>query len=104
MDIMEKIKTYIVVKDFNKMGSVVMGFNTDEESDLRCRHLLSRCLLTAKPPIQVVKLGGPNALDVYAEYAPYSFTDNEQVLLGICLTGQMPDVLEDGTIVNFPIR
>ena len=95
MDIMEKIKTYIVVKDFDKIGSVVMGFNTDAESDLRCRHLLSRCLLIAKSPIQVVKLGGPNALDIYAEYAPYLFTDNEQVLLDICLTGQMPIIVED---------
>ena len=104
MVIMSKIKTYVLIKDFNKMGSAVMGFDIDKESDLRCRHLLCRCLLIAKSPIQVVKLGGPNVLDVYAEYAPYWFTENEQDLLDICITGKMPDVLEDGTIVNFPIR
>lgn len=104
MVIMSEVKTYVLIKDFNKMGSAVMGFGIDKESDLRCRHLLCRCLLIAKSPIQVVKLGGPNVLDVYAEYAPYWFTENEQDLLDICITGQMPDVLEDGTIVNFPIR
>lgn len=104
MSIMDEIKTYVVIKDFNKDGSAVMGFSLTKEEDLRCRHLLCRCLLIAKPPLQVVKLGGPDALNVYGEYAPYWFAEKEQDLLDICITGQMPDVHEDGTISNFPVR
>lgn len=60
--------------------------------------------MIAESPLQVVKLGGIGALEVYSEYAPYYFAKDEQEMLDICITGKMPDVHEDGTITNFPVR
>lgn len=65
-----------------------MGF--DEEHDVEFRLLLSKCLMLAKEPLQVVKLGGPDVLNVYAEYGPYAFYDNEYDLIKICMPGVCP--------------
>lgn len=85
-----KFHNFIVIKDFWKIGSICMGFADNE--DLKFRETLSRCSLIAKTPLQVVRLGGGSAkcLEIYSEYSPYTFTDNPQDLLDVCLTGQCP--------------
>lgn len=85
-----KFQSFIVIKDFWKVGSACMGFAEDE--DVLFRATLSKCLLIAKSPLQVVRLNGPSAecLEVYAEYAPYTFFDDPQALLDICISGECP--------------
>lgn len=77
-------KYWIVIKDFRKHGSVCKGYTSEEDEHFR--EILARCLGIAKPPLQVVRLGGPDCLDGYGEYAPYSFVE-DQDLLNVCLTG-----------------
>lgn len=81
---------FIVIKDFWKIGSACMGFGPDEGELFRAT--LSKCSLIAKEPLQVVRLGGPSArcLETYGEYGPYTFYDNPQDLLDICITGNCP--------------
>ena len=83
-------KSFIVIKDFWKIGSACMGFSEDEDELFRAT--LSKCLLIAKDPLQVIRVGGPNAecLEIYAEYKPYTFYDNPQDMLDICITGNCP--------------
>lgn len=90
---------FIVIKDFYKIGSAVMYFN--KENDEEFRSLLSRCLMLAKSPLQVVRLGGPNCLDIYAEYAPYTVIAEEQEMLNICITGNCPGYTEEEYIKLF---
>ena len=78
-------KYYIVIKDFRKHGSLTKGYTEEEEEHFR--EILSRCLGIAKSPLQVIRLGGPMCLDVYGEYAPYTFVD-DQDLLDACLSGK----------------
>lgn len=40
--------------------------------------------------LQVVSLGGPNALEIYGEYAPYTFYTDPQDMINICLSGEAP--------------
>lgn len=63
----EGCRDFIIVKDFYKYGSACMCFKPDDQNSFR--YLLTQCLLLAKWPIQVVRLGGPKALDSYGEYA-----------------------------------
>ena len=85
---------YIVIKDFYKIGSAVMGFNAEE--DIRFRHLLCRCLLLGKrKDLQVVRMGGPECLYMYGEYGPYFVFDNDQDLIDICLIGDCPGYVND---------
>lgn len=84
----EEHDRYIVIKDFNKIGSAVMGYT--KETSTKFRNLLSRCDWIAKSPIQVVLVAGPNALNIYYEYAPFFVYDDEQDLIDICLTGNCP--------------
>lgn len=81
-------KNYIVVHNFNKIGSAVMEF-TDKNIDALNR-LFGQCMAIAESPVQVVRLGGPNALEVYSEYSPYTFVTSEQELLNMCITGNVP--------------
>ena len=62
---------FIIIKDFNKIGSCVLQY-TPEEHILFMRDA-NRLRSLAKSPIQVVLIGGPNALEIYGEYAPYTF-------------------------------
>lgn len=79
---------FVVIKDFYKMGSAVLGYNADTDVEFRLQ--LSKCLYLAKPPLQVVRLGGPNCLEVYSEYKPYFLLDNEYEGIHICQSGVCP--------------
>lgn len=81
-------KSYLVIHDFNKIGSAVMEFTENSINDLN--RLFGQCLMIAEPPVQVVRLGGPNALEVYSEYSPYTYVTAEQELLNMCITGDVP--------------
>lgn len=83
-----KYTNFIVIKDFYKIGSAVMGYS--QERDEEFRNILSRCLLISKSPLQVVRLGGNKALETYGEYAPYVIFDDSQDLLDICISGNCP--------------
>jgi hypothetical protein len=85
---MQTSEIYLVIHDFNKSGSACMIFAKDK--DFEFHMLYGRCLGIAKPPLQVVMLGGRNALDVYSEYKPYTFYTNEQDMLDICISGNAP--------------
>lgn len=85
---MQKNPDYIVVHDFNKVGSACMKFEPDDKK--RFKRILATCLNLAKPPIQVVRLGGPDVLNVYCEYSPYTFVTEEQELINMCLYGNVP--------------
>ena len=82
-----KYKYFIVIKDRNKLGSAVLGY--DEENEENFRLQLSKCLNLAMSPIQVVRLGGPNCLFVFSEYKPY-FLVEELEAIQICLKGDCP--------------
>lgn len=86
--IIEGCDRFVVVKDFWKIGSAVMAFN--EERDEQFRFLLGRCLLIAKPPLQVIRIDGERGLEIYAEYKPYTLITKEQDLLDICISGNAP--------------
>lgn len=90
----EGCRDFIIVKDFYKYGSACMCFKPDDQNSFR--YLLTQCLLLAKWPIQVVRLGGPKALDSYGEYAPYTFYTDSQDLLNICMSGEAPGVYLPG--------
>jgi hypothetical protein len=79
---------YVIIKDFYKIGSAVMGF--DKESDLEFRTVLSKCLLLHEAPLQVVRVGGPHCLDMYGEYGPYTVYDDYKDLIQICVSGNCP--------------
>lgn len=81
---------FIVLKDFKKLGSLVMGFN--EETDLQYRSILSKCDMAAKGDVQVVALGGPKCLEVYSEYAPYTILTSEYEAVKICMSGNCPGI------------
>ena len=57
------------------------------EHEEEFRLLLGKCLGIAQPPLQVVRIGGPKCLDVYGEYAPYTYANTEQEILDICISG-----------------
>lgn len=82
---------YIVIKDFYKIGSAVKGFNNDTSQEFRI--LLAKCRYIAKSPIQVVHIGGPEALFGYGEYGPYTVYENDNDLLQICVTGKCPGIV-----------
>lgn len=91
----EGCRDFIIVKDFYKYGSACMCFKPDNENAFR--YLLTQCLLLAKWPIQVVRLGGgENALEIYGEYAPYTFYTDPQDLLNIYMSGEAPGVYLPG--------
>ena len=52
--------------------------------------LSSSLRLLAKSPIQVVTLGGVNALDVYTEYLPYTFELDKEKLVNMVISGDVP--------------
>lgn len=84
----ERCDRFIVIKDRNKLGSAVMGF--DKEHDQEFRELLSRCDLIAQSPLQVVRLGGKHCLYVFSEYSPYTVINDRQDLLNIAISGNCP--------------
>ena len=84
----KKYDLFIVIKDFYKIGSAVMGY--DMEHEQKYRELLLKCSLLAKSPLQVVRVGGPMALYGYGEYGPYTVYDSEFDLINICLSGECP--------------
>ena len=93
---------FVVVKDFYKVGSAVMGFNRKDE--VAFRYLLSRCDCLAKSPLQVVRISGPMALDGWGEYGPYTVYDNDLDLINICVSGDCPGIpnpfIEDSPYVK----
>lgn len=79
---------FVVIKDFYRLGSAVMGF--DETQDEPFRLALAKCLNLAEPPLQVIRLSGPHCLDMYSEYKPYTVFDDYKDLVQICLSGKCP--------------
>ena len=84
----ESCDKFIVLKDFKKLGSLVMGFK--EEDDTQYRSTLAKCDMAARGDVQVVALGGPKCLEVYAEYAPYTILTSELEAVKICMSGNCP--------------
>ena len=99
-----KCKHFIVVKDFWKIGCACMGFFDDE--DILFRSTLSKCLLIAKPPLQVIRLDGHDnsVLDVYGEYKPYNHCNDVQELLDICISGNAPGMDNPLVLKNPALR
>lgn len=89
-DLQARCDRFIVLKDFKKLGSLVMGFNQD--TDLQYRSTLAKCDMAARGDVQVVALGGPNCLEVYAEYAPYTILTSELEAVKICMSGNCPGI------------
>ena len=87
----DKYTDFIVIKDFYKMGSAVMGFTF--EQDVEFRSVLSRCLMIAQSPLQVVRLSGRKSLTTWGEYSPYTVYDNVQDLLDISISGNCPGTI-----------
>lgn len=83
----DDVVDFIVVKDFRKCGSLCIGYKPQDNDKFRL-HLL-KCLLVAKSPIQVVRVGGYGSLEMFNEYSPYTFTD-EQTIYNACLYGEVP--------------
>lgn len=79
---------FVVIKDYYKIGSAVIGFNRRDE--VAFRYLLSRCDCLARSPLQVVRISGPMALFGYGEYGPYTVYDEDIDLINICVTGNCP--------------
>lgn len=77
---------YIVIKDFYKIGSAVVGF-TQQQLSLFEEYYL-RCTLNAKSPVQVVFLAGKTALTCYGEYEPYTIYEDPMDLVQMCITGE----------------
>lgn len=89
---------FCVIKDFYKIGSVVFGWNRDKNPEVKSHAL--RCALFAKPGIQVVRLGGPDCLYMYSEYAPYTIVEDGMEAFMMCKTGNVPG--EDNPYVRRP--
>lgn len=79
---------YIVIHDFNKIGSAVKGY-TRNELEL-FSEIISRCNRLAKSPIQVIRVGGPKALSTWSEYAPYTIVEDDFELVKMVVTGECP--------------
>ena len=68
---------FIVVKDFYKLGSIVLKYDkTQQRLFVGDSNTLREC---ESSPIQVVILGGAGALEMYSEYAPYTEYSIDQI-------------------------
>lgn len=73
---MEKDR-FIVVKDFYKIGSIVLKYDKSQHRRfVGDSNTLRAC---ESSPIQVVILGGKDALDMYSEYKPYTEYSLDQI-------------------------
>lgn len=68
---------FIVVKDFYKLGSIVLSYDKKHHRQFVGDSNTLRAI--ALSPIQVVVMGGEKALEMYSEYAPYTFVDIDDV-------------------------
>lgn len=89
-ELQSRCDRFIVLKDFKKLGSVVMGFNDETDTQYRC--ILSKCDMAARGDVQVVALSGPSCLEAYSEYAPYTILTSECAAIRICMSGNCPGV------------
>lgn len=85
-DYQKQHNLYIVIKDFYKRGSAVIGFTKEQVSLFEEYYL--RCTLNAKSPIQVIFLSGKTALTCYGEYSPYTIYEDPMDLVQMCITGE----------------
>ncbi len=79
---------FVVIKDFNKIGSVV--YACTKEDRLKFIGIANTLRDISKSPIQVVTLLGKDALDVYSEYKPYTFETDEEELIKMVISGEVP--------------
>lgn len=88
LELEKRCDRYIIIKDRDKQGSAVIGFN--ESQDLEFRETLAKCEIMAQLPLQVIRLGGKRCLEIYGEYAPYTIVNSVQEILDIVRTGNCP--------------
>lgn len=66
----------------------VFGWNRNTNPG--AKSVAMRCALFVPPVIQIVRLGGPDCLYMYCEYAPYTIIEDGMEAFRICKSGEIP--------------
>lgn len=85
----KKYKHFMVIKDFNKRGSFVRGYEHNIVHKYNATYMT--CVLAANENLQIVCLGGSECLETYSEYSPYYVSDCSDVeVIEMVRSGEVP--------------